>query len=101
MGPGMGLGMGLSALGRGHTIGTGAGLQQSDRDKNVEHADTAYQATNRRMQRDQHQGREVRQKVVLLPEVGPRQVEQEGSQFKTQYDDDGAQNLIHERNPAT
>ena len=59
---------------------------ETDREDNVQKAEAADCSTKRRMQNHVPERGVVSQKEILLPEAGPRQIQEQGSHFEAQYD---------------
>lgn len=62
----------------------------------VQDTETADSAAKRGMKQYGNERREVQKKEILLPVAGPREIEEQGSHFKTNDDHQCAQNAVHE-----
>jgi hypothetical protein len=64
-------------------------------DKNIEDAEAADDTTKRGMEYQGHETRKMIEKIVLLPEGRPREVEEQRSKLETEYDHQCTQNPVH------
>lgn len=62
----------------------------------IQDTEATYGAAKRRMEQHGNERGKVEQKEVLFPEAGPREIEEQGSHFKTNDDHQCAQNAVHE-----
>ena len=79
-------------------------MNHADSSKDVEDADAADYTPNGRMQ-EKHAKRlrQMDKKIVLLPEIGPGEIKEEGAHLQAKDDQNYAESLVHEResvNPA-
>lgn len=61
----------------------------------VQDAETADGAAKRGMEQHGNERRKVEKKKVLFPETGPREIEEQGSHFEANDDQQCAQDAIH------
>ena len=73
-------------------------MNQADANKNIENADAADGAAKRRMKKKKTQCLgQVDEKIVLLPEIGPGEIEKECAHLQAKDDQNDTKRLIHER----
>src|ERR1700676_513326 len=82
-------------LGWGDTIGARTRAHESESEQNIQHADSAHDAAERRMQRDMHERRKVAKEIVLLPEGGPRKIQEQSAHFETKHHQQCAKDPVH------
>jgi hypothetical protein len=72
-------------------------LNQADADENIKNAEAADDATKRRVKKKQaHRSRKMVKEIVLLPEIGPGEIEEKSAHLQTKDDQDYAQRFVHE-----
>jgi hypothetical protein len=72
-------------------------LNQADADENIEDAEATDNAAEGGVQKKQaHRSRKMVKKIVLLPEIGPGEIEEKSAHLQTKDDQDYAQRFIHE-----
>jgi hypothetical protein len=58
--------------------------KQAKGQKNVQHTNSADETAKGRVQDYWKQGRKVAKKIILLPKIGPGQIEQQRAHLKTE-----------------
>jgi len=72
-----------------------ARLNQTQRRKEVQDAETADDSPEGGMEEDGDKGGKMHEKVVLLPKRRPREKKEQGAHLKTQNDQNCAQDFVH------
>jgi hypothetical protein len=81
---------------RRDTRGTGTRTDEAESEQNIEHAEAADGAAERRMKHDMNERGKVAKEKVLFPESGPGEIEKQGSHFEANNNEQCAKNAIHE-----
>jgi hypothetical protein len=80
---------------RGDTRRTRTRPDEAKGDKNIEDAEAADDTAERWVENDGHERREMAQKVVLLPEGRPWEIEKQRSKLEAQHDHQRTKNPVH------
>ena len=71
-------------------------MNETDGKNDIENAEAADDASKGRVEKERHQRGKMGEEIVLLPENGPGEIEEQGTHLKAEHDDDGSQQAIHE-----
>src|ERR1700731_2691038 len=82
-------------LGGRCTSGARRPADEPEGKQNVQHADSAHHSTKRRVQRDMHERRKVAEKIVFLPECGPRKIEEQSAHLEKKHYQQCAKDSVH------
>src|SRR5580693_9932918 len=91
-------GRGLESSGElfgGDTGRTRTRTNKAESQKDVQHAETADGAAERGMKHDVNERGEMDQKKIVLPEGRPREIEEQGSHFEANHDQQRAKDTVH------
>ena len=85
---------GAELLGR-DTGRTGSRTNEAESQKYVQHANAADGAAKRGMKDNMNERRKVVEEEILFPEGGPRKIEEQGSHFEANDDQQRTQDTVH------
>ena len=63
--------------------------------QDVQHTDSTHHSTKQRVQRDMHERRKVAEKIIRLPEGGPRKVKEQSAHLEKKHDQQCAKDTVH------